>query len=139
MPSYKSGVVVLLLALFGSVPAVQAVSEGQPEELLPMYLSAGELLNNCAASSLTSLGRERRRFCAGFVSGVEESMRLAQMRGGDAGADRICPSPKVSARQLAESYVRYANQNRSELTRPAADLVAEALRHTYSCRKVSPP
>jgi hypothetical protein len=99
-----------------------------------MYLSAGELLNNCAASSLTSLGRERRRFCAGFISGVEESMRLAQERGHDADADAMCPPSKVSARQLAESYARYANQNREELNRPAAEVVAKALRHTYPCR-----
>lgn len=127
-----------LLLLLGMAPGTHAAPEEEPGDILPMYLSAGELLNNCAASSLTSLGRERRRFCTGFVSGVEESMRLARQRGNDTGVDAVCPPPEVSARQLAETYVRYAGQNRQHLVRPAAELVAQSLRDAYPCKRANP-
>ena len=37
-------------------------------------------------------------------------MRLAQETSQNVGSDVICAPPNVSARQLAEAYVRYANQ-----------------------------
>ena len=37
------------------------------------------MLMACASSGLSRIGRERRRYCAGFVSGVEEAVRLLRM------------------------------------------------------------
>jgi len=129
----------IFVSLLGLICPAHAQSEDKSEEVLPMYLSAGGLLNDCAASSLTSLGRERRRFCAGFISGVEESMRLAQETSQNVGSDVICAPPNVSARQLAEAYVRYANQARERLGRPAAEMVVQALRDTYPCQEANRP
>ena len=50
-----------------------AAGESQPPDadvVFPQRLSARELLYACNSSALTQMGRERRRYCAGFISGA---------------------------------------------------------------------
>ena len=63
------------LFLLASAGNIAAQEEGM-EPQFPQQQSAGDLLRACASSRLTSTGRERRRYCAGFVSGVEEAVRM---------------------------------------------------------------
>jgi hypothetical protein len=42
----------------------------------PQQQTAHDLLTACASSSISNLGRCRRKYCAGFVSGVEEAIRF---------------------------------------------------------------
>ena len=60
--------------------AVAQSTTDEKEQYFPKKLTAHQLLNLCAASSLTSGGRNRKRFCTGFVSGVEETLRLLRIR-----------------------------------------------------------
>jgi hypothetical protein len=123
-------VLVLLLAPFG-LNAEEAPAE--PPAYFPQRVSAAELLKACASSRLTAAGRTRRAYCEGFVSGVEESLRLAG-RNAPALASSHCVPAEVSARQLAEGYVAYAGKRPAQaLQQPAAAVVSESLAQAYPC------
>lgn len=114
--------------------AMDAGAQVETEEIVPIFpqqQTARELLTACASSSISNLGRARRNYCAGFVSGVEEAIRFkTQLFGADS---RICPSSGITAQQLADAYIRYANANPKELDKPAVELVFEALKQAFPC------
>lgn len=123
------------LLWFAALGLAAAVSV-QPQEMgmeaqFPQQQSAGDLLRACASSRLSQTGRERRRYCAGFVSGVEEAVRLLQ-RSGQLDS-RVCPPANVSASSLAGVYVAYGAGHEGELRRPAAEMVLHALSEAYPC------
>lgn len=122
---------LFLLASAGNI----AAQEEEMEPQFPQQQSAGDLLRACASSRLTSTGRERRRYCAGFVSGVEEAIRLLG-QGGQSGP-RICTPPDVTASALAEAFVKYGASHKGELSDPAAAVVQHALASAYPCRDSS--
>ena len=93
-------------------------------------MTAGDLLRTCAASRLTATGRERRRYCAGFVSGVEEAIRL--FNPGDK-ALTVCTAPDITASALATAFVQYGASHEGELKDPAAAVVQHALAEAYHC------
>ena len=97
----------------------------------PQKQNAGDLLRACAASRLTSTGRVRRRYCAGFISGVEEAVRLLQRHGKI--ERRVCTPPDISAAALADVYVKYGATHKGELPDPAAEVVLHALVDAYPC------
>ena len=65
----------LLLVVAGPTALIAEDRETDMEARYPQQMSARNLLVTCASSSVTRIGRERRRYCAGFVSGVEEGVR----------------------------------------------------------------
>ena len=110
-----------------------ASQESEPDQqYFPQQITAKKLLVYCASSAMTKAGRERRQYCAGFVSGVEESVRLL---GGGASKSvfRICVPEGVSARKIAEGYVDYASAKQRSMDQPAAAVVIEALQDRYPC------
>ena len=112
-----------------------AIAQEQPavtEAFFPQQLSAKDLLVHCSASSLTDHGRQRQRYCAGFVSGVEEAVRLLMGTSGER-EFHVCVPGKASARQFREAYIRYAGRRGTNLDRPAALVVVEALAKAYPC------
>jgi len=116
--------------------------ESQPPDadvVFPQRLSARELLYACTSSALTQVGRERRRYCAGFISGVEEAARLLQGRPGDEANARVCQPIDVSSRRLADIYSRYASQHESLLDKPAAELALDALTSAFPCQGAGRP
>ncbi len=124
---------LVLLCLLA--PAV-ARGEEPPADagvVFPQRFSARELLYACNSSAITRVGRERRRYCAGFVSGAEEAARLLQARRGDAGSAGICVPVDVSSRRLADVYTRYATQHESMLEQPAVELALDALSGAFPC------
>jgi hypothetical protein len=125
-----------LLLIFLLLPG-PALGAGQqlvdPEAVFPQRLSARDLLYACNASAITQVGRERRRYCAGFISGVEEAARLFPNSLGDGGSSTICLPADVSSRQLADLYTRYAGQHKSLLEQPAAQVAVDALASAYPC------
>ena len=124
-------VLVLFAALVFASLAVAEEPDDEMETQFPQQHSANDLLQLCASSALTHSGRERRRYCAGFVSGVEESIRLLRRT---AGLHRsICPPPRVSARHLADIYVQYASKRKRDLNKPAAEVAFQALIDAYPC------
>jgi hypothetical protein len=106
-----------------------------PEDVLepqfPQKQNAGDLLRACTASRLRGTGRVRSRYCAGFVSGVEEAVRLLQMHGKI--EHRVCTPPDISASALADVYVKYGTSHKGELPDPAVEVVLHALADAYPC------
>lgn len=110
-----------------------ASQESEPvQQYFPQQITAKKLLVYCASSAMTKVGRERRQYCAGFVSGVEESVRLLD-EDLPQSVPRICVPEGVSARKIAEGYIDYANVRQRSMDQPAAAVVIEALRDRYPC------
>jgi hypothetical protein len=143
--------ITLLLAPLlaaGQTPPTEAT---QPE--FPQQQNAGDMLLACASSRLSRLGRERRRYCAGFVSGVEEAARLLQLGGeisivmpdqmsdpmseprSDQAPTRICTPENISASELADVFIHYGANHEGELPDPAALVVLHALQAAFPCPK----
>lgn len=123
---------LLITLSLGFVSPVQAQApEDEMEPVFPQKETAQDLLWLCAASRLTPKGRERRRYCAGFVSGVEETARLLKHTGRS--EYRVCTPGNVSASTLAEVFVQYGATHKGELANPAAETVLHALQKAYPC------
>jgi hypothetical protein len=128
--SLKIVFALLALAFFSGNALSENVAD-ESEAVFPQRLNAQELLYTCNASAITSKGRERRRYCEGFISGVEEASRLIQ-------ADRtvgqkICMPSATSSRELRAVYTRYATKNTQLLAEPAAQVALGALQLAYPC------
>jgi hypothetical protein len=122
--------VLLAIGLLLTLTCSAQEGDGEPETYFPEQLTAQDLMLTCSSSALTRSGRERRRYCDGFVSGVEEALR--QQRAGRAGR-RICVPHGTTARELADGYIRHASRRATDLRRPAALVVIEALEDTFAC------
>ena len=118
------------LWLAGAAWAQQADPEAV--RYFPQQLTAQDLLNACASSALTHTGRQRRRYCAGFISGVEEAVRLMEARDPDA-ARTVCAPAGVTARRLAAAYLEFMPRRSPAPGEPAAAAVLRALTEAYPC------
>ena len=98
----------------------------------PMQMALFCLLLACAASRMTATGRERRRYCHGFVSGVEEAIRM--LNPGGKSSPEFCTPSDVTASGLAEAFVRYGASHKGELRDPAAAVVQHALVEAFPCQ-----
>jgi len=109
------------------------VLHAEEDVYFPEQMTAQKLLFACASSSITAVGRERQRYCRGFVSGVEETERL--LRGELSAAPMlIClPHGKNSA-FYADIFVKYASGKNVNLDRPAVRVVMEALEQAFRCK-----
>jgi hypothetical protein len=124
----------LFAGLLTSTMVAADSTDGDIDTLFPQQLSARTLMTYCASSSITDRGRQRQRYCAGFVSGVEESLRLLRQPAAQGRLPPLCVPPNATARQLQHAYVRYAARADADLTRPAASVAYEALLAFYPCR-----
>ena len=124
---------LMLLALLAPALAPAEQQPADEEIVFPQRLSARELLYACNSSAITQVGRERRRYCAGFISGAEEAARLLQAGRRDAGGAGICLPVDMSSRRLADVYTRHAARHESMLAKPAAELVLDALTSAFPC------
>ena len=113
-----------------------AIGKGDTDSVQPIFpqqLTARDLLTYCGSSSLTDLGRKRQRYCWGFISGVEETIRLPLHASRQPVALKICVPKGESSRALAKAYIQYAGRRDTNLARPAVQVVVEALSNTYPC------
>lgn len=127
----KSFFFVLIAVLATPAGAMEPAEES--DTYFPQQLSARDLLTACASSSLTGSGRLRQRYCRGFVSGIEEAVRLLQLR--DSGMSRgpFCIPAGTSARSLADTFIRHASGPGIDLDQPSASVVLEALVKGFPC------
>jgi hypothetical protein len=119
---------LILLACF----SVQA----QPSELedtFPQQLTARDLLQACASSYLTARGRGLRKYCSGFVSGVEESVRLLSHSGSVAPGVGSCVPKGKTASHFVDVFVKFASGPAVDLQQPAARVVMAALAAAFPC------
>ena len=126
------GLIVAFALFVGTSVSAQVESEEIFPEF-PQQQTARDLLTACASSSISHLGRARRRYCAGFVSGVEEAIRFkSQVLGAEI---RICPPTGMTAQSFADAYIKYARHNTKVLHKPAVEAVFEALKQAFPCEK----
>lgn len=107
--------------------------EEEPEKYFPQQLSARDLLTACASSSLTATGRMRQRYCLGFVSGIEEAVRLLQLRDSSIAQTPFCVPSSTTARELANIFIRHASGPDKDLERPSASVVFDSLAKSFPC------
>lgn len=119
--------VVLLSALANLSFAEEKIDT---ETFFPQKMTAKDLMFACASSSLSSKGRQRQKYCSGFISGVEESTRLLT---GLTIEPKICLPRGKTASQFTQIYTRYASQKTTELSKPAALIVIEAFQDAFPC------
>ena len=125
----------LLTVIAGLLVMISATANEKTEvaeQYFPQQISAKKLLVYCTSSAMTKSGRERRRYCAGFISGVEEAVRLLHLSQPAAGY-RICVPEGVSAREIAKGYVNYAVTRQKNIDQAAVMIVIEALQNRYPC------
>lgn len=125
----------ILALLFSLLPIVvfAQVSETREQTQFPQQLSASQLLEACASSLLTATGRERRKYCAGFVSGVEEAVRILQEQ--HKLEPSMCLPRRVSAKTLSDVFIRYSASRQQKMDKPAAITVLQALSHNWPCKE----
>ena len=87
----------------------------------------------CASSALTARGRTQRRYCDGFVSGVEEGLRLYEFSFPVAPRVSVCVPAGTSSRELSQAFIQYATSMDVDLDKPAAAIVLEALKTKFAC------
>lgn len=122
-----------LLGLFLCVTAVAQEGVDDAQVFFPQQLTAQQLLTHCASSSMTDRGRQQRQYCSGFVSGVEEALRLSVPGSIATVAAQICIPEQEPASSMADGYIRYAGRRATDLAKPAALVVVEALQSSYPC------
>jgi hypothetical protein len=128
------------MMLLPLVLAASLARGGQPDEggnYFPQKLTAQDLLYACAASSLTSQGRERQRYCRGFISGVEETLRYYGT--GESGGVKFCFPEGMSARKYGDIFIKYASRKGVDTGRPAVAVVREAFEDAFSCNQPEGP
>ena len=101
--------------------------------MFPQQMSANELLVLCASSSLTAKGRLRRRYCDGFVSGIEEGLRVYSLQFPSQMSNTVCVPEGTSSRAMSEAFVKYASKKGVALDQPAAAVVIDALGKSFAC------
>jgi len=80
-------------------------------------------------------GRNRQYYCSGFVSGVEESVRLLNANSRDDNKNSICVPEGKPARHFRDVYIKHGAKKSTDLDRPAVMVVLEALESAYPCVK----
>ncbi len=125
----------LVTFLFTTTIASAAWAE-TPEDtqaVFPQQLSAQELLVFCASSTLTRKGRQRRGYCDGFISGIEEALRVHSLQHPSPITQTICVPAGTNSRAMSEAFIRHASRKDVALERPAAAVVIEALGSAFGC------
>jgi len=122
---------LMLLPLLLAVGPVQGAQPDDTGTWLPQKLTAQDLLYACAASSLTSKGREQQRYCRGFISGVEETIRYYGT--GDSAVAAFCFPQGMTARNYGDVFIKYASRKGADTGRPAVVVVREAFEDAFSC------
>jgi hypothetical protein len=124
---------VLMTTVFFAT--IAGAEEKVPDEEIyfPQQMTAKELLNACASSTMTNRGRKSRKFCEGFISGVEETLRLQSMKQPSNDSKLLCVHKGKSASNFADMYINYATKRKS-LDAPAASVVMAALQDAYPCK-----
>jgi len=131
MRFHWSGLSLALLFAFSASAASQEAQE--TEVVFPQQMNANDLLTLCASSSLTTKGRSRRKYCDGFVSGIEEGMRLYRLRYRIESAAAICVPEGTTARVMTQTFLRHASSKGVDLSQPAAAVVLTALHDGFPC------
>ena len=117
--------VSLGIALFSSPAA--AVSPAPPPAALPALQSAEALWNDCGQTPFGPVPQ----LCSAYVVGASDGALAAASP-----SPPFCLAGDVQADQLAQAVRRYMSAHPQVRARPAAAVVAAALRAAYPCGEV---
>jgi len=126
-------IMALMTALFFAAVTSAEEQVIDDDTYFPQQMTAQQLLNACASSTMTNRGRKSRKFCEGFISGVEETLRLQSIKQPSNDSKLLCIHKGKSASNFADIYINYASKRKS-LDAPAASVVMEALQTAYPCQ-----
>lgn len=121
------------VGLLASAASLAQDPTQEPEKYFPQQMTAKDLSLYCASSSMTDRGRQRQKYCSGFVSGVEEAVRLLAKQSASSQFSKICLPQGKNGRQFTDVYVKYAVRKATDLKKPAALVVIEALKKEFPC------
>ena len=124
---------LLMIGLVAATEILAGENDGSTESFFPQKLTAQDLLYYCASSTMSSLGRGRQNYCAGFVSGVEESIRLLDTDTRDDNKRIVCVPAGKPASHFRDVYIGYASKKTTDLKKPAVMVVLGALASAYPC------
>jgi len=127
----KAPVIYAFALLLGPLSGFASTQDIKP--VFPQQMSAKDLMLLCASSSLTERGRLQRSYCNGFISGIEEGLRVHRLGVSADLPATVCVPPGTSSRTMSDAFVRYASRKGVNLAQPAAALVIQALGDSYSC------
>ena len=126
-PAFVAICATLLLPLPGTA------STPDDEAVFPQQMNARQLMTFCASSALTAKGRIQRRYCDGFVSGIEEGMRWYKMTYPTESKIALCVPAGTSSRTMSRAFIQHATSKGVDLDKPAAAVVLEALKKEFTC------
>ena len=127
----RSALVALCATLLLPLSGAALTSDG--DTVFPQQMNARQLMTFCASSALTAKGRIRRRYCDGFVSGIEEGIRLYKFTYPTESKGAVCVPEGTSSRMLSQAFVQHATSKGVNLDQPAAAVVLEALQRRFAC------
>lgn len=119
---------VILTFILANISFAEEKSEWV--SFFPQKMTAKALMKTCASSFMSSTGRQRQKYCSGFISGVEESIRLV---GKQIMVPKICLLNGQTSSQYTDIYMNYASRKTTDLSKPAALIVIEALQDAFPC------
>ena len=125
---------VILFVLAIMAFSIHAAESGATDEsFFPQQLTAKELLLACNSSSLTIVGRKKQHYCLGFISGVEEGIRVYENELVNSASSIFCIPSKTKSKQLVDAFDKYAVANQYDLNQPAALMIVKALKKAFPC------
>jgi hypothetical protein len=127
----RSALIALCSTLLFPLPGTASTSDD--EAVFPQQMNAKKLMTYCASSALTTRGRTQRGYCDGFVSGIEEVIRLYKVTFTAESNVAVCVPAGTSSRTLSQAFIQHATSKGVDLDQPAAAVVLEALQHRFSC------
>ncbi|MBW2451710.1 MAG: hypothetical protein JRF07_05050 [Deltaproteobacteria bacterium] len=127
--------VAVALGLLVTVSVLAQEVPQRDESYFPQQMTAEELLYVCASSSLTRVGRERKKYCLGFVSAAEEAARLLAAQSPSTHKHGYCFPEGKTAGYFSEVFMKYASRKTTDLNKPAVLVVIEALENSFTCEK----
>lgn len=123
-------IISFVILTFTLVNISLAEEKAERVSFFPQQMTAKALMTTCASSYMSSSGRQRQKYCSGFISGVEESIRLLDKQ---TIVPKIClPNGKTSS-QYTDIYMTYASRKTTDLSKPAALIVINALQDAFPC------
>ncbi|MEE4218993.1 MAG: Rap1a/Tai family immunity protein [Xanthomonadales bacterium] len=124
----------LLLLCVISTPIAAAEMEAVDDIVFPQKLTAKELQVFCAASGMSNTGRQRQRYCEGFLSGIEEAVRVLGLIRKTEMTSFLCMPADISAREMRSAFVRNSVAMEPAKDKPSAMYAIEVLGKSYPCR-----
>lgn len=124
----------LVLLCMIAIPIPAAEERVASDTIFPQKLTAGELQVFCAASVMSKTGRQRQRYCEGFLSGIEEGVRVLGLISKMETAPSLCMPADVSAWQMRSTFVKNSAAMKPAKNKPSAMFAIEVLEKSYPCR-----